>query len=861
MYLRDEANNGRVTPIAIVGAALAFPGACDPVSFHELTIAGRRMFRELAGTTPGPGATPGPGTTPSQGANGGDHAIAAPNGLPLRAALLERTERHLLARRTAAAALTDVPPEGRSIGRGRTGVIIADNPEHGTPGVCAYVREQLGLAHAKPLTLAETRSLSCSLRAVATACDALDSGALDLVLAGGVSMGIDPEWLSRRTDAGSLAAEDIRVYDVSPTGTLPGEGCGAVVLMRAADAQAAGLPVYAEIVGWNALEHAAPEGVPQPAAIRTAYLRAGVDPAAVQFVEGHGAAIEADDLAELTALLEVLSPRGGCALGAVSANIGDTRAAAGVAALLKTALAMAAGIIPPATGCVRPHPLLLQAKAPFRLPAEPEPWPETGIQLAAVNSLGTADLAGGVRSGPVHLVLRREQDPRRRPGRRRRAANGSHQTAPPAPATAPRAAGEHTGSAPEPLTVPVGNLLTAETVVPVGGADRSGLAAALDAIAITAERLPAGELRQLALELAAAPPADYHGVRAAIVASHPAQLAERAKAAAAVLRSAKRQKLRAWPQSGGPGVYLAEGARGRVALVFPGLASTPLEHTTMLSASMATLSALDRLGVQPRLAVGHSFGEITGLAWAGCITFGEAARLAAHRAEILRAAPSRTAMARVLADPRIVARLCGGTDLALAVSEGPHQQVLAGSADDIRVLLRRAAALGVFADVLGVACALHSSAMQPCVAPLRAVVAGMRIATPRRRLISTITGFDVTVSEDIPGLLAGQIARPALLAGALALASADADLILLANPEPAVANAAAGGGRLPVVQAPLERRSVPVPAALAALFAAGALSSLRPLLGREAARAGQEPAARSGYPEDHSRSQADSVRA
>ncbi|HEX8007082.1 MAG TPA: acyltransferase domain-containing protein, partial [Trebonia sp.] len=393
-------------------------------------------------------------------------------------------------------------------------------------------------------------------------------------------------------------------------------------------------------------------------------------------------------------------------------------------------------------------------------------------------------------------------------------------------------------------------------------------------------RLSPGELRQLALELAATPPADYHGARAAgartagaraaIVASDPAQLAERARTAAAMLRSAEPEMLRAWPQSppltrperttrpqtAGPGVYLAEGARGRVALVFSGLASTPLEHTTMLSASMATLSALDRLGVQPRLAVGHSFGEITGLAWAGCITFGEAARLAAHRAEILRAAPRRTAMARVLAGPRVVAHLCGGTDLALAVSEGPRQQVLAGSVRDIRALLRRAAALGVSADALEAACALHSPVMQPCVAPLRAVTAGMRITAPRRRLISTITGFDVTVSEDIPGLLAGQVTRPALLAGALALASADADLILLASPEPAVASAAAGGGRLPVVQAPLERRSAPVPAALAALFAAGALSSLRPFLGRETAHAGREPANRSGYPEDPSSSQA-----
>ena len=155
-----------------------------------------------------------------------------------------------------------------------------------------------------------------------------------------------------------------------------------------------------------------------------AYLRAGIDPADIQFVEGHGAATATDDLAELSALLEVLGPHGDarhrCALGSVSANIGDTRAAAGVAALLKTAFAMTADVIPPSTGCVRPNRLLRGASTPFRLPSAPEQWPQTPVQLAAVNTLGTAAHPDEPRSGPVHVVLRRERDLARRPGRRRK---------------------------------------------------------------------------------------------------------------------------------------------------------------------------------------------------------------------------------------------------------------------------------------------------------------------------------------------------------------------------------------------------------------------------------------------------------
>jgi acyl transferase domain-containing protein len=106
----------------------------------------------------------------------------------------------------------------------------------------------------------------------------------------------------------------------------------------------------------------------------------------------------------------------------VAANIGDTRAAAGIAALLKTAFAMTADIIPPSTGCVRPNRLLRGGKGPFRFPSVPELWPQTPVQLAAVNTLGTAPYPDAPRSGPVHVVLRRERDPAQRPGRRRKPA-------------------------------------------------------------------------------------------------------------------------------------------------------------------------------------------------------------------------------------------------------------------------------------------------------------------------------------------------------------------------------------------------------------------------------------------------------
>ena len=798
MYFRGEPSKEPVPSIAIVGAALRFPGAADPASFHELTVSGRRMFRNVRP----------PGRLVRAALLGSPRPGAC---LPGRDSSQEDT--HPLAVETAAAALADVPAS-RPRTASRVGAIIAAQSEPAGPDVTSWVCERLGLARPD-----WAPRYSCSLRAIAAACELLRTGQLDLVLAGGVTEGIDPVWLAYRAHAGALADDDVRVYDVSPTGMLPGEGCGVVALMPAREARAAGIGVYAEIASWHAAD-----GITAPSsAIRDAYLRSGIDPADVQYVEGHGAATAMDDLAELTALLDVLAPRhdgtpGGCALGSVTANIGDTRGAAGVAALLKTALAMAEGIVPPTTGCVQPHQLLRAGAAPFRLPSSPGPWPEVTTRLAAVNTLGAADLAVSARSGPVHLVLRRDGKPARRPGASRRFPGA----APPANARVRGARGRPPGE-PGREPVPPGD----DLVITVRGTDRDDLAVTLDTIAITAARLPAAALREFALEMAAVPASGGLRARAALVARDPAQLAERARKAAGVLRERPAGRGATGTRPAGTGCYVSEEAAGRVALLFPGLVSTGAEHAAVLSASMATLGTAERLGLRPRLAVGYSFGEIAGLAWAGVLTFGEAARLAAHRAEIIRATPGRAAMARVYAGPGMAAELCSGTSLTVAGHEGPVQHVLAGPVCDIRELPRRAAERGVDTEVLNLTHALHSPAMRPSAAPMRAVVDGLRFAEPRRRLISTVTGLDITGSADPAGLVADQLTRPALLAGALALACADADLVLLTARDPALARMAGGCVRVPVVQAPLDQRPGTVlPSALAAFFAARAIDNV-----------------------------------
>ncbi len=273
---------------------------------------------------------------------------------------------------------------------------------------------------------------SSSLIAVASACTALTTGDLDFALAGGVDIGLDAFDLIGFARAGALATYEMRIYDATPTGFLLGEGCGIVALMRARDAHASGVPVYADITGWgissagNRRSSSEPDGL--LLALRRAYERAEADPARVQLFEGHAAGTAASDLAELTALaaLRADAPQP-AALGSIKANIGHTRAAAGIAGLLKTVLAMSAGTLPPTTGCEQPHPLLRAASA-VRVLAVPEPWPE-GQRLAGVSTMGF----GGTNA---HVVLCRTD------GR-----GGQRDQAEPAKAAGPAGSGDDSAAA------------------------------------------------------------------------------------------------------------------------------------------------------------------------------------------------------------------------------------------------------------------------------------------------------------------------------------------------------------------------------------------------------------------------------
>ena len=701
---------------------------------------------------------------------------------------------------------------------------------------------------------------SSSLLAVAAACSALAAGDLDAAIAGGVDISLDPFELAGLAGTGVLAREEMRVFDARPTGFLPGEGCGLTLLMRAAEARAAGVPVYAEIAGWG-VSSAGNPALTRPGsaslllALRRAYHRAHVDPADVQLIEGDGTGTASGDLAELTSLAEIrqASPRL-AALGSVKANIGHTKAAAGAAGLIKATLAIAAGIIPPATGCARPHPLIASEDARLRVPEAAEPWPER-IRLAGVSSVGP----GGAS---VHLILRRARDGRRRrapglsllqasaAGRDRAAtgtagAGGRGKTSGTESATCATPARGNPAPPAAPVLAPAPRVQT----FAISGPDRQALGRELSRIAELAPWLSDGELHDLACQYGRAT-AGRDCVRAGLVAGSQDQLAHAAREALALLDGLPAGKL-----TTAPGISLADRGRGQVGLLFPGEGSAPPGaahqaggtgadapdpglHTAAVAVSLSALEWLAGLGVDAAAAVGHGLGEITGLVWAGCLAETDAARLVAQRAAVLAVPPAeQTAMVCVDTGGAEAEALCAGSDLVIAAYNGPRCHVLAGPAEAVRDLAQRLAEDGVPARLLDWPLALYSPTTADRVAPMRSVVREFTFRPPARRLISTITGTEVTADDDLAAMLCTQLTSPVLFTRALGQVAAVADLLIETGPGRQLATLAADHSDLPVFSLAADRPDENSTAqAAAALFASGAVATLAPLFAGRLAR-------------------------
>jgi acyl transferase domain-containing protein len=260
-----------------------------------------------------------------------------------------------------------------------------------------------------------------SLVAIEMAARELRTGNCDLALAGGVNSNTSPVLMMIFSQLGALSHRgQLSSFDKDADGTLLGEGVGMVVLKRLAEAERDGNHIYAVLknIGiasdGRATHVLAPRVEGEETALRRAYEPADIDPLTVGLIEAHGTGTPVGDVVEVEALRRVFPPRQTesprCALGSVKSMISHTVPAAGVAGLIKAALALHHKVLPP-TLCENPNPKLQLENTNFYINTETRPWihgPSKTPRRAGVNAFGF----GGINA---HAILEEYTGPNQAP--------------------------------------------------------------------------------------------------------------------------------------------------------------------------------------------------------------------------------------------------------------------------------------------------------------------------------------------------------------------------------------------------------------------------------------------------------------
>ncbi|MBI3869321.1 MAG: SDR family NAD(P)-dependent oxidoreductase [Verrucomicrobia bacterium] len=635
-----------------------------------------------------------------------------------------------------------------------------------------------------------------SLLAVANACSALAAGDLDVAIAGGVDVSLDPFEIVGFAKTGALAVDDMRVFDQRSAGFWPGEGCGMVVLMRHHEAIAQGRRVYAVIRGWGISSDGKggitrPDAEGQLEALRRAYRRAGFGFETVSYCEAHGTGTAVGDATELEVLS--LARRDGKTngpppiVGSIKANIGHTKAAAGLAGLIKATMAVHTQVLPPTTGCEQPHALLTGPSPAARVLRELEPWPPELPLRASVSAMGF----GGINA---HLVLESVVAERR-------------------VALSPRELSFSRSKQDAELC-----LFAAES----GEALVQKLEKALN----FAARLSRAELTDLAAELQAN--LGDGTFRAGIIASKPSELGE------------KLQTLRSWLMDGvasrldiAGGVFLGSGeTQPRIGFLFPGQGSptrldggawrqrfdlvrdiyfraelptdldpvsTRVMQPAVVTASLAGLKVLAEFGVCASAAVGHSLGEISALHWAGAFDEESLLRIARVRGVAMAELGCPTgAMLAIAAPWRQVEAMLNGEPLAVVAYNSPTQTVVAGETEAVKNFARIAAAHGWQANRLPVSHAFHTPLVGAAAPVLREQLEREEFSKWEGHVFSTVTGAALERETDLRELLCHQVTSPVRFMDALEAALATVSMLVEVGPGNVLAELARGMTELPV---------------------------------------------------------------
>ena len=794
--------NAANEPLAIVGMSLRLPGANTPEELWENLRQGVESIQRFTAEEE---EVPGPADDPSfvrargllepelyEGLDGGLFGI-----LPREAELIDPQQRVFLELCWEALERGGYAPDAAEAAGGRVGIYagcyydtylphhILSDPElhrrHLAEAQVGALQVEFGndkdhLAtrvayklNLKGPSLTVQTACSSSLVAVAHAAMALRAGHCDMALAGGITITV-PQKRGYRHEEGGMLSRDghCRPFDAESSGTVFSNGGGVVLLKRLRDAVRDGDHIHAVIRGYGLNNdggtkhsYAAPSIDGQADAIRRAHLDAGVDPRTISYIEAHGTATPLGDpieIAGLTAAFRQGTPDTGfCAVGSLKSNLGHLDTAAGVCGLIKTALSLEHGELPPVLHFATPNPRIDWASSPFFVNDRLRPWrsDDGEPRRAGVSSFGV----GGTNA---HVVLEEapcDVTPRNELGGPRlwvlsgRTTNAVDEMA-------GRLADFAAGPRNEPFaaaarTMALGRKAMTQRAAVVAR-DWPSLARALR------------ETRPAVVESSATSPglvwmfpgqgAQHPGMTADLYAAEPGYRADIDFCAEQLLPKLG-EDLRS--------VLFSKEGDGAARLTH-----TVLAQPAIFVVEWALARQWARWGVLPELMVGHSVGEFTAACLAGVFAIEDALDLLAARGALMGGMPGGSMLSIRLSAEALRPRLPAEIDLAAI--NGPELCVAAGPREAVAAFAAQLEEEGVNVRELHTSHAFHSRMMDPVVDRFRAILSGIKLHAPKMAILSTVTGTRLTDEQATdPGYWASHLRHTVDFHGAITAAAAE----------------------------------------------------------------------------------------
>lgn len=621
---------------------------------------------------------------------------------------------------------------------------------------------------------------ACSTSLVAThlACQSLLSYQCDMALAGAAAIALPQS--GYLYESGGILSPDghCRAFDAQAQGTVAGSGVGLVVLKRLEDALVDGDQIYAVIKG-SAVNNdgamkvgfTAPSVTGQAEAIAEALAFAEIEPDTIQYVETHGTGTALGDPIEITALTQVFRSQTDrqqfCAIGSVKTNVGHLDTAAGVTSLIKTALAVHHGQIPPSLHFEQPNPKIDFANSPFYVNTSLQDWTETETpRRAGVSSFGM----GGTNA---HLVL--EAAPDREPSSASRPWQVLVLSA-----KTPTALEQATQNLATHLQQhPSEHLADVAYTLQVG---RQAFEHRRMVVCQTADEAIA------TLQTPTTPPVLTHQqpeVSRSITFLFPGQGSQYVNMGRALYES--ELVFQTWinhcasilqPHLGLDLRSLLYPNPGDEATATQQLQQTAIAQPALFTVEYALAQLWNHWGIQPDALIGHSIGEYVAACLAGVFTLDDALMLVAQRGRLMQSMPTGAMLSVSLSAEAATPWL--STEVSLAAINAPEMCVLAGTETAIQELQAKLEQQGVGCQRLHTSHAFHSPMMEAIVQPFQQLVTQVKRQAPQKRWISNVTGTWVTTLEATdPRYWAQHLRQPVRFAEGLTTILEELNCVLL----------------------------------------------------------------------------------